>query len=127
MYSSVLLFNTAMPQHPDLVFGEFIVITIAVLNRSRTDVDKQEEPEVTITEYDALTAKPMEKANMEVGDDNEEVVKKHALMTKIKMSKGCENCCCFPHCILNEHRKTVGKLDVYEELSKESLFPGIKF
>ena len=52
---------------------------------------------------------------------NEEVVK----MTKSKMTKGCENCSCFPDCISNEHMKTVGTLDVSVELSKESLFPDL--
>ena len=48
-----------------------------------------------------------------------------AKMTKLKMTKGCDNCCCYPHCMMNEHGKTAGTLDVDVELCKESLFPGL--
>ena len=43
-------------------------------------------------------------------------------MTKLKMTKGCKNCCCHSHCVLSEHRKTVGTLDLNVELSKEFMF-----
>ena len=66
----------------------------------------------------------MEKVNKEV-NDNEEVLKKHTMMTKSKMTKGCENCCCFPDCISNERMRTVSTLNVYVELSRESLFPDL--
>ena len=46
-------------------------------------------------------------------------------MTKLKMTKGCDNCCCYPHCIMNEHGKSASTLDVNVELCKESLFPGL--
>ena len=122
-YRDVLILNTFIPH----VFDKCCVFTIAVLNMSCTDVDEQKEPDVKntlISEYKEFAMKLSEKVNKEV-NDNEDDVKKHAMMTKLKMTKGCENYCCFPHCILNEHRKTVGTLDVYVELSKESLFPGL--
>jgi len=45
-------------------------------------------------------------------------------MTKLKMTKACENCCCNPHCV-HEHGKTVGTLDVNVELFKEFMFPDL--
>ena len=44
-------------------------------------------------------------------------------LTKLKMTEGCMNCRCYPHCILNYHWKTVGTLDFDVELSKEFRFP----
>ena len=109
-----------------------------MLNMSFTDVDKEVEQIAknthicNIFEYEELTTKLMEKGNKEVGDDNEKVVKKQTLygsvktiMTKLKMTRGCENCCCFSHCILNEQGMTVRALTVYVDLCKESLFSNL--
>ena len=104
--------NTAISQ----VLDECCVFTIAVLNTSFTGVDKQEEPVVKnmqVSEYEEFTTKFMEKVN------------KEAMMTKLKKTKGCENCSCYPHCMLNEHGKTVGILAEYVKLYKESLFPNL--
>ena len=46
-------------------------------------------------------------------------------MTKLKMTKGCKNCCCHSRCVLSEHGKTVGTLDLNVELSKEFMFPDL--
>ena len=46
-------------------------------------------------------------------------------MTKLKMTRGCKNCCCYPYCVLSEHGKTVGTLDVNVELFKEFMFPDL--
>ena len=48
-----------------------------------------------------------------------------AMMTKSKMTKGCKNCCCHSHCVLSEHGKTDGALDINVELSKEFKFPDL--
>ena len=48
-----------------------------------------------------------------------------AKMTKLKMTKGCKNCCCYSHCVISEHGKTVGTLDLNVELSKEFMFPDL--
>ena len=48
-----------------------------------------------------------------------------AKMTKLKMTKGCDNCCCYSHCMMNEHGRTAGTLDIDVELYKESLFPNL--
>ena len=48
-----------------------------------------------------------------------------AKMSKSKMTKGCKNCCCHPHCVLNEHGKSDDTLDTSIELSKEFSFPGL--
>ena len=48
-----------------------------------------------------------------------------AKMTKLKMTKGCKNCCCHPHCVLSEHGQTVGSLNLNVELSKEFMFPDL--
>ena len=45
-------------------------------------------------------------------------------MTKSKMTKGCNNCCCHSHCVLSEHGKTDDALAIVE-LSKEFKFPGL--
>ena len=111
MYRDVLFMKTVMPQ----VF-ECCVFTIVMLNMSCTCVDKQEEPDIKntqISEYDEFTMKLTEKVN------------KEAMMTKLKMTKGCENCSCYPHCMMNEQGKTVGILAEYVELYKESLFPNL--
>ena len=87
-----------------------------MLTLSFTGIDKQEEPAIKNTqmsEYEELTTKLMEKVN------------KEAMMTKLKMTKGCENCSCYPHCMMNEHGKTVCILTEYVELYKESLFPNL--
>ena len=46
-------------------------------------------------------------------------------MTRLKMTRGSENYCCFSHSILHEHGMTVGTLTVSVELYKESLFPNL--
>ena len=48
-----------------------------------------------------------------------------AMMSKLKMTRGCKNCCCYPHCVMNEHRKSVGPPDFHMELGKEFMFPGL--
>ena len=48
-----------------------------------------------------------------------------AKMSKSKMTNGCKNCCCHPHCVLNEHGKSDDTLDTSIELSKEFSFPGL--
>ena len=113
LYRGVLLVNTAIP----LVFEECCVFTIVVLNMLCTVVNKQEElvaKNTQMSEYEEFTTKLKEKVNKEVVVDNEEVVKKH-----------CEDCCCSPKFILNEHGKIAGTLDVYVKLSKEFLFPDL--
>ena len=108
MYTEDSGVNTADSQ----VFDEYSVF----MDMSCTSVDKQEEPDVKntkISEYEEFTTKFREKVN------------KGAMMTKLRTTKGCDNCCCYPHCMMNEHGKTAGTLDVDVELCKESLFPGL--
>ena len=94
----------------------------------------------------------VEKLIKEVSDDKEDAVKKYEVNfmsglkvrlkaggsydppqrevgaqhnLKSKMTKGYKNCCCHSHCVLSEHRKTVGPLDLNVELSKEFMFPDL--
>ena len=41
------------------------------------------------------------------------------------MTRGCKNCCCYPHCVLSEHGSAVGGLDMNVQLAKEYLFPDL--
>merc|ERR1711867_197249 len=51
--------------------------------------------------------------------------KVRARVAKLRVTRGCKHCCCYPHCILTEHGKTVGALDVNIELAKEYMFPDL--
>ena len=48
-----------------------------------------------------------------------------AKMSKLKMTKGCTDCCCHLHCGLTEHGKSVGTLDIDTEMSKQYKFPDL--
>ena len=48
-----------------------------------------------------------------------------ARIAKLRMTRGCKNCCCYSHCVLSEHGSAVGGLDMNVQLSKEYLFPDL--
>ena len=107
-------------------YGEF---TVKFTHKVNKEVNNSKEEAVNKYEMNFLSGlKVWLKAVGSYNPPQREVGAQHNLkskMTKLKMTKGYKNCCCPSHCVLSEHRKTVGTLDLNVELSKEFMFPDL--